>query len=77
MANPTSIPSETLPTPNGVTPSPAWQELVNAHHDAAHATNVARRDEMHAAGQGPLSPDAGQTAQKFASVTRPPDTQSY
>lgn len=77
MVNITSTPSETLPTPNGAQPSPAWQELVNAAHDRAHATNVARRDEMHAAGLSAQDPNAGQTGQKFESITRPPDTQSY
>lgn len=64
-------------TPNGTTPSPAWPDIVDAAHARAHATNSARRDEMHKAGLSAQSPDAGNAGKKFVSIDRPPDTQSY
>lgn len=79
-SNTLTQPAAQLPTPNGATPSPAWQVLVDSRHAQAHQTNIMRRDELHLAGQDTFKADAPTTlatGQKFASVVRPPDTQSY
>lgn len=60
-------PTATLPTGGGnVVANPAWEVTVNAAHEKAHQGMVKQRDAVHDAGN-----------QVFASVPRPPDTQSY
>lgn len=66
-ANPISTPSAELPTGRGnYVSNPAWDQVVNAHHERAHQTLARTRDQRHDAGN-----------QVFASVTRPVDSQSY
>lgn len=82
--DPANSPATTVPTANGVAVSPAWDQRVDQKHEDAHNNLVAQRNRtanagkvgyIDAQGQGPGQMSADQQA--FASVPRPPDTQSY
>lgn len=84
LDNPTQIPAASVPAGPGLSPNPAWVDLVNSRHELAHNTLSKQRDVLHNAGRVGYVDASGQAQgqstsdqQAFVSVPRPPDTQSY
>jgi hypothetical protein len=82
--DPADSPSKLVATSKGVAVSPAWDQRLDQMHENAHQSLVGQRANakkagqvgyIDAQGQGPGQMSADQQA--FASVPRPPDTQSY